>query len=84
MSTWETVEAIIWLSIGCAVVLACIFLPCAPSAIKKWRRTRFLISQIPEQEKRWHPMSDTNDKSEKDKPSGVRKYPYCVTGKRRP
>ncbi|RMM39226.1 hypothetical protein ALQ79_200683 [Pseudomonas amygdali pv. lachrymans] len=73
MSKWE---AVLWILIVSAAVLTCIFLPCAPAAIKRWRRTRFLISQIPEQEKRWHPTSGANDEGPKDKPKGPRKYPY--------
>jgi hypothetical protein len=72
MPSWETIAYIILLL---ALLPGCLFALCVPSMWKHWRRTRFLIRQIPEQEKRWHPKVESSPQKAQATPV-VRPYPY--------
>lgn len=62
-----------------AAAVFIVLLAVSPSVYRcwaEWRRTRFLISQIPEQEKRWHPMTKNADEQDQVQEIPRRRYPY--------
>ncbi|KPZ29082.1 hypothetical protein ALQ62_200029 [Pseudomonas coronafaciens pv. zizaniae] len=62
-----------------AAAVFVVLLAVSPSVYRcwaEWRRKRFLISQIPEQEKRWHPMTKNADEKDQARANTRRRYPY--------